>query len=323
MAQGEQTVGCYLAKRLYEPAVEFWRSSTCQQELLDRPPHEAVFLDGAEQVEAYFQQLRPAPDAYRQYLPDVSRLDWLRRNDSYGFLILPVPVVPAEDCLTEQVQAAAQAAGPVWLADADLQHCRGMFRAEEGYFLKLRTLPLDVARRSRWQGHKADYVEVRYAPGSARRSLHARRYLAKRDAISVAELCDLIYALAAEARSVGNLTRYSPTSWCRAGVQTLIESLNSVLAVHQAICGRWAYRENPQYIRFVRHARVTQQATLRKFRHPGFRIWLQRELRSRTVRSAAATTSTNDLTYRPKSRPSYLPLPFDEAAKAEKSRGKK
>ena len=74
-------------------------------------------------------------------------------------------------------------------------------------------------------------------PGSARRSLHARRYLAKRDAVSVAEVCDLIYALAAEARSVGNLTRYSPTSWCRAGVQTLIESLNSVLAVHQAICG--------------------------------------------------------------------------------------
>jgi len=241
MAQSEQTVGCYLAKRLFEPAVEFWRSSTCQQELLDRPPHEAVFLDGAEQVEAYFQQLRPAPDAYRQYLPDVSRLDWLQRNNSYGFLILPVPVVSAEDCLTEQVQAAAQAAGPVWLADADLQHCRGMFRAEEGYFLQLRTLPLDVARRSRWQGHKADYVEVRYAPGSARRSLHARRYLAKRDAISVAEVCDLIDALAAEARSVGNLTRYSPTSWCRAGVQTLIESLNSVLAVHQAICGRGAY----------------------------------------------------------------------------------
>jgi hypothetical protein len=184
-------------------------------------------------------------------------------------------------------------------------------------------LPLDVARRSRWQGHKADYVEVRYAPGSARRSLHARRYLAKRDAISVAEVCDLIDALAAEARSVGNLTRYSPTSWCRAGVQTLIESLNSVLAVHQAICGRWAYRENQQYIRFVQHARATQQATLRKFRHPGFRIWLQRELRSRALRRAAATTSTNDLTYRPKSKTSYLPLPFDEAAKAEKSRGKK
>ena len=210
----------------------------------------------------------------------------------------------------------------MWLADADLQRCRGMFRAEEGYFLQLRTLPLDVARRSRWQGHKADYVEVRYAPGSARRSLHARRYLAKRDAISVAELCDLIDALAAEARSVGNLTRYSPTSWCRAGVQTLIESLNSVLAVHQAICGRWAYRENQQYIRFVRRARATQQATLRKFRHPGFRIWLQRELRSRTVRHATAKADSGDLTYCPKSKPTYLPLPFDEAATAERSRGK-
>lgn len=326
MAQSEQTVGCYLARRLFEPAVEFWRSSTCQQELLDRPPHEAVFLDGAEQVEAYFQQLRPVPDAYRKYMPDVSRLDWLRRNDSYGFLILPVPVVPAGNCLTEQVQAVAQAAGPVWLADADLQHCRGMFRAEEGYFLQLRTLPLDVAhrsRRSRWQAHKAEYVEVRFAPRSARRSLHARRYLAKRDAISVAEVCDLIDALAAEARSVGNLTRYSPTSWCRAGVQTLIESLNSVLAVHQAICGRWAYRENQQYIRFMQHARATQQATLRKFRHPGFRIWLQRELRSRTVRHAAARAGSKDLSYHPKSRLSYLPLPFDEAATAEKSRGKK
>ena len=210
MAQSEQTVGCYLAKRLFEPAVEFWRSSTCQQELLDRPPHEAVFLDGAEQVEAYFQQLRPVPDAYRQYLPDVSRLDWLQRNNSYGFLILPVPVVSVEDCLTEQVQAAAQAAGPVWLADADLQHCRGTFPAEEGYFLQLRTLPLDVAhrsRRSRWQGHKAEYVEVSFAPRSARRSLHARSYLAKRDAISVAELCDLIDALAPRAMSASNWTR--------------------------------------------------------------------------------------------------------------------
>ena len=273
MAQVQQTVGCYLARSLYEPAVEYWRSSDCQEKLLAKPPHEAVFLDGPAQVDAYFRQLRPVPDAYRQYLPDASRLDWLNRNNGYAFLILPGPVISVEECLTEQVQAAVQAAGPVWLANTDLQHCRVQFPAESGYFVQLRTLPLDLphcSRRSRWQAHKEEYVEVRYAPSSARRSLHARRHLAKRDAISVAEVCYLIDALAAEARSFGWLTGYSPTSWHRAGVRTLVESLNSVLAVHQTICGRWAYRENLQYVRFVRHARATQQATLRKFRDQGF-----------------------------------------------------
>ena len=66
-----------LAKRLHEPDVECWRSSTCQQELLSKPPHEAVFIDGPEQVEAYFQQLRPVADAYRRNLPDASRMDRL------------------------------------------------------------------------------------------------------------------------------------------------------------------------------------------------------------------------------------------------------
>jgi hypothetical protein len=321
MAQSD--VGCYLAGRLCEPNVEYWRSSTSQQELLSKPPHHAVFIDGQEQVEAYFLQSRPMSDAYRRYLPNFSRLDWLQKKDGYDFLILPVPVVPANPDFAEQVQAATQAAGPVWLADTDVQHCRGMFRAEDGYFLQLRSLPLEAAHRSsRWRSHKQEYVEVRYAPRSARRSLHARKNLAKRDAVSVAELCQLIDALAVEARSFGWLTGYSPTSWRRAGVQTLVGSLNAVLAVHQTICGRWAYRENQQYLRFVRHARATQQATLRKFRDQGFRAWLQRELRSRAVRHAIARAGMTDVGHCPKWKPSCLRLPFDEAQTAEKSRGK-
>ena len=134
--------------------------------------------------------------------------------------------------------------------------------------------------------------------------------------------CYLARRLAAEAHSVGWLTGYSPTSWHRAGVRTLVESLNSVLAVHQTICGRWAYRENQQYLRFVRHARATQQATLRKFRDQGFRAWLQRELRSRTARLAVARAGMTDVGHCPKWKPSCLRLPFDEAQAAEKSRGK-
>ena len=93
MAQSDKTVGCYLAERLHESDVEYWRSSTSQQELLPEPPHEAVFIDGPEQVEAYFQQLRPVPDAYQQYLPDASRLDRLPSYGGYGLLVLPVPAV--------------------------------------------------------------------------------------------------------------------------------------------------------------------------------------------------------------------------------------
>jgi hypothetical protein len=201
--------------------------------------------------------------------------------------------------------------------------CRALFPAEDGYYVSLRTLPLDLERRrhrSRWESHKEEYVEVRYAPLSARRSLHARRHLAKRDAISVAELCHLIDALADEARSAGHLTGYRPTSWSRAGVQTLVHSLNAVLAVHRTICGRWAYRHNPQYVRFVQHARATQRVTLRKFRDQGFRVWLQRELRSRAVKRTAAGTGKNDVSRCPNWKTSYLPLPFDEVAAAEKSR---
>jgi hypothetical protein len=80
MVPSDKTVGCYLAERAHEPEVEYWRSSTSQQELLSKPPHEAVFLDGPEQVVAYFQQLRPVPDAYRRYLPDASRVDRLPRR---------------------------------------------------------------------------------------------------------------------------------------------------------------------------------------------------------------------------------------------------
>jgi hypothetical protein len=323
MAQSDKTVGCFLAKRLYEPDVEYWRSSTSQEELLSKPPHEAVFIDGPEQVEAYFQQLRPVPDVYRPYLPDASRLDKLPSYGGYGLLVLPMPVVSAEEGLTEQVQAAVRAAGPVWLAGADVPHCRTLFPAEDGYFVTLRTLPLDLEqhrRGSRWRSRSEEYVEVRHAPHSARRSLHARRHLAKRDAVSVAELCQLIDALADEARSAGHLTGYRPTSWPRAGVQTLIYTLNTVLAVHRTICGRWAYRHNPQYVRFVQHARATQRVTLRKFRDQGFRAWLQRELRSRSLKRIAAGAGKDDGRHGPNWRTSYLPLPFDQAVTAEKSR---
>jgi hypothetical protein len=323
MAQSERTVGCYLAERLHEPDVEYWKSSTSQQELLSKPPHEAVFIDGPEQVEAYFQQLRPVADAYRRYLPDASRMDRLPSYGGYGLLVLPVPLVSAEEGLTEQVQAAVRVAGPVWLAGADLPHCRTLYPAEDGYFVQLRAVPLDVehrSRRSRWESHKGEYVEVRYAPRSARRSLHARRHLAKQDAVSVAELCHLIDALANDARSAGCLTGYRPQSWPRAGVQTLLWSLNAVLAVHRTICGRWAYRQNPQYLRFVQHARATQRVTLRKFRDQGFRVWLQRELRSRTVKRTAATAGTNHVGHRPSWRTSSLRLPFDAAQAAEASR---
>jgi hypothetical protein len=303
--------------------VEFWRSSTSQEELLSKPPHEAVFIDGPEQVVAYFEQLRPVTDAYRQYLPDASRLDKLPSYGGYGLLVLPMPVVSADEGLTEQVQAAVRAAGPVWLAGTDVPHCRTLFPAEDGYYVTLRTLPLDLEhhrRGSRWRSRSEEYVEVRYAPCSARRSLHARTHLAKRDAVSVAEICHLIDALADEARSAGHLTGYRPTSWPRAGVQSLLWSLDAVLAVHRTICGRWAYRHNPQYVRFVQHARGTQRATLRKFRDQGFRAWLQRELRSRAVRRAAARAGANDVTYGRSRTSSYLPLPFDDARAAEESR---
>jgi hypothetical protein len=323
MAQSQQTVGCYLAGRLSEPDVEYWKSSTSQEELLSKSPHEAVFIDGPEQVEAYFQQLRPVPDAYRQYLPDASRLDWVQRHDGYGLLILPAPVVQAASGLAEQVQAAVREAGPVWVANTDLLYCRTLFPAEGGYYVQRRTVSLDTEhrrRRSRWESHNEEYVEVHYAPQSARRSLHARRHLAKHDAVSVTELCQLIDTLADDARSAGHLTGYRPTSWPRAGVQSLLWSLNAVLAVHRTICGRWAYRQNTQYVRFMRHAGATQRATLRKFRDQGFGAWLQRELRSRTVKRAAARAGNNDVSRYPTWKSSCLPLPFDEAARAEKSR---
>jgi len=282
-----------------------------------------VFIDGPEQVEAYFQQLRPVGDAYRRYLPDASRMDRLPRYGGYGLLVLPVSLVSAEAGLTEQVQAAVQAAGPVWLAGMDLPHCRTLFPAEDGYFVQRRTLPLDTEhhrRRSRWESHKEEYVEVRYAPCRARRSLHARTHLAKRDAVSVTELCQLIDALADEARSAGHLTGYRPTSWPRAGGRTLLWSLNAALAVHRAICGRWAYRRNPQYLRFVQHARATQRVTLRKFRDQGFQVWLQQELRSRAVKRSAATAGANRVGPFPSRRTSCLALPFDDAQAAEVAR---
>jgi hypothetical protein len=209
------------------------------------------------------------------------------------------------------------------LADADLPHCRTLFPAEDGYFVQRRAVPLDTEhhrRRSRWESHKEEYVEVRYAPHSARRSLHARTHLAKRDAVSVTEVCQLIDALADEAHSAGHLTGYRPTSWPRAGVRTLLWSLNASLAVHQAICGRWAYRRNPLYQRFVQHARATQQVTLRKFRDQGFRAWLQRELRSRAVKHSAATAGANRFGPFPSRRTSCLALPFDDAQAAEVAR---
>jgi hypothetical protein len=250
-------------------------------------------------------------------------LNKLPSYDGYGLLVLPMPVVSSQEGLTEQVQAAVRAAGPVWLAGTDVPHCRMLFPAEDGYFATLRTLPLDIEhhrRGSRWRSRSEEYVEVRYAPRSARRSLHARRHLAKRDAVSVAGVCQLIDALADEARSASHLTGYRPTSWPRAGVQTLVYSLNAVLAVHRTICGRWAYRHNPHYVRFVQHVRATQRVTLRKFRDQGFRAWLQRELRSRSVKNITTRAGKNDMSHYPSGRTSYLPLPFDEAVTAEKSR---
>ena len=80
-----------------------------------------------------------------------------------------------------------------------------------------------------------------------------------------------------------------------------------MLAVHRTICGRWAYRQNPQYLRFVQHARATQRVTLRKFRDQGFQVWLQRELRSRAVKRSAATAGLNRVGRQGRSQ-SELPL---------------
>ena len=45
-----------------------------------------------------------------------------------------MPLVSAEEGLTEQVQAAVRVAGPVWVAGADVPHCRALFPAEDGDF---------------------------------------------------------------------------------------------------------------------------------------------------------------------------------------------
>jgi hypothetical protein len=318
MPSRKQTVGCYLAKKLFapDPVVEYWQSSTNQQELLDKPPHEAMFLDGAEQVDACFQLLRPVPDAYRKYLPDASRLAWVPDSEGYMFMVLPVPVMPADANLAAQVQAAVQTAGPVWVTDTDIEQCRKLFPAESGYFLRLQAVPLGGMHQNgqwRWGAGDEKYVEVRYAPDSARRSLHARRNLAKRDAVSVEELRRLIDSLAEEARQAGFLTGYCPTSWHRAGIPALVDSLNSVLAVHRAVCGRWAYRQNREYAAFLRRVWATRKATLRKFRNERFQAWLLQELRSRAAKRAVAEAAGQGGNGCPRRWPDCLPLPFDDA----------
>ena len=323
MAQSEKTVGCYLAERLHEPDVEYWRSSTSQQELLSKPPHEAVFIDGPEQVVPTSSNCAlcpmrtggtcPTPPAWTGCQATAVTVFWSCRclwsRPKKGSRSRSKPRCRrlgrcgwrARTCHT-----AARCFRPRTATSFSGGRCRWTLEHRR--------------RRSRWESHKEEYVEVRYAPRSARRSLHARRHLAKQDAVSVTELCHLIDALADEARSAGHLTGYRPTSWPRAGVQTLLWSLNAVLAVHRTICGRWAYRQNPQYLRFVQHARATQRVTLRKFRDQGFRAWLQRELRSRAVKRTAATAGTNHVGHCPSWRTSSLRLPFDAAQAAEASR---
>ena len=224
-------------------------------------------------------------------------------------------LVPAGANLAAQVQAAVQTAGPVWLAEADIEQCRKLFPAEYGYFLRLKAVPLGGTRNGqwRWGGGDEEYVEVRYAPESARRSLNARRCLVKRDAVSVVELCHLIDSLAREARQAGFLTGYCPTSYRRSGIPALVDSLNSVLAVHRAVCGRWAYRQNRAYAAFLRRVRATRKATLRKFRNEGFQAWLLQELRSRAAKRAAAETAGQGGNGYPRDWPDCLPLPFDDA----------
>ena len=114
------------------------------------------------------------PDAYRRYLPDASRVDRLQSYGGYGLLVLPVPLVSAEEGLTEQVQAAVQAAGPVWLAGADSPHA-DLFPAEDGYFVHLRAVPRDTEhrrRRSRWEHTRRQGVSQSSSrrPGMLRKS---------------------------------------------------------------------------------------------------------------------------------------------------------
>lgn len=322
MAHRDPPVGCYLAARWYNPGVEYWSSSDSQEVLLSKPPHEALFIAGRQQVEASFQHLRPVDTAYRRYLPEATRLHWLSSIYGYRFLVLPAPVVAPRQDLAPQLQAAVQAAGPVWLADDDLPACRKLFDDDSGCFLKKIALPLEVASTTRGrrpgQG-RLNLIEVIYDTRRAHRSLQARRHSAKRNAVSVAELGYLIDALAYEVRAVGYLTGYAPASWAGAGKRTLVDSLNTVLAVHQAICGRWAYRRNPQYARFMRRAAATRQATLRKFPDEGFRDWLERELRSRNARKLIAKPEGKEASRYPSWQSASLPLPFDRARAAERS----
>lgn len=323
MAHRDPPVGCYLAARWYNPGVEYWSSSDSQELLLSKPPHEALFIAGQQQVEASFLHLRPVGDAYRQYLPEATRLHWLSLTYGYRFLVLPAPVVAPKQDLAPQVQAAVQAAGPVWLADDDLSACRKLFDDDSGCFLRKVALPLEVAATSRGcrPGHgRLHLIEVRYDTRRARRSLQARKHSAKRNAVYVAELGYLIDALAYEVRAAGYLTGYAPASWAGAGKRALVDSLNTVLAVHQAICGRGAFRRNPQYARFMRRAAATRQATLRKFSNEGFQAWLERELRSRTARKLIAKPEKKEASRYPRWQSECLPLPFDQARAAERSR---
>jgi hypothetical protein len=216
-----------------DPDVEYWSSSDSQELLLSKPPHETLFIDGKGQVEASFLHLRPVHDAHRRYLPEATRLHWLPTSFGYRFLVLPAPIVAAERNLAEEVQAAVQAAGPVWLADDDLPACRKLFDDDSGCFLKKIALPLEAASQrcgSRGRCSRLALIEVRYDPRRARRSLQVRSNPVQRNAVGVSELCYLVDALALEARAAGYLTGYAPISWARAGKRALIDSLNTALA---------------------------------------------------------------------------------------------
>jgi hypothetical protein len=318
----EPPVGCYVAERCADPDAEYWCSSDSQELLLSKPPHETLFIDGKEQVEASFQLLRPVDAAYRCYLPEATRLHWVSVIYGYRFLVLPAPVVAAERDLVPQIQAAVRAAGPIWLADDDLSACRKLFADDSGCSLKRIALPLDkAAQLCGCPRHgKLHLIEVRYDPCRARRCLQARQHASKRGAVSVKELGYLISDLAREARSAGYLTAYAPLSSPRVGKRLLIQHLNTVLAVHQAICGPGAYRRNPQYVSFMRRAAATRQATLRKFADEGFCAWLERELRSRTVRRLLDKSAKKVGNRCQRWQWKGLPLPFDRARAAEQAR---
>jgi len=284
-----------------------WRSVQAgdEEKLLTEDPEDSLVGD-MESCKLELERRYPVPAIF----PDCSGISrvvsgWqdaynfgARGTDGYkqvAYLAVKDHPVVATAVDNLEIAAIVKNCGPLQVTSCTRDELMQDFPPEDGFFVEEAHEFIGTERPSygyRSEKRKNTTCILRYEPGRARRVVAARDNAIKRDALLLEELKSFNEVLS------GNINysligyRWGGSRGVAAGASTMpaaVLTCNFMLARHNLVFKKHAYRETRAYMQLIRRVADTWAATKQKWSaYPGFIAWLELEMRSAIGRKIVA-----------------------------------